>query len=72
MHVKERFLRKFKKIMSRGFGATLILQNNNNNNNNNNNSNNNNNNNSNNNDNNNNNNFSDQFLKISYNSLKMC
>ena len=27
MHIKEHFLRKFKKIMSRGFCATLILQN---------------------------------------------
>ena len=27
LHVKEHFLRKFKKILSRGFGATLILQN---------------------------------------------
>ena len=27
LHIKEHFLRKFKKILSRGFGATLILQN---------------------------------------------
>ena len=27
LHIKEQFLRKFKKILSRGFGATLILQN---------------------------------------------
>ena len=26
LHIKEHFLRKFKKILSRGFGATLILQ----------------------------------------------
>ena len=27
LHIKEHFFRKFKKIMSRSFGATLILQN---------------------------------------------
>ena len=27
LHIKEHFLRKFKKILLRGFGATLILQN---------------------------------------------
>ena len=27
LHIKEHFLRKFKKILSRGFYATLILQN---------------------------------------------
>ena len=27
LHIKEHFLRKFKKILSRGFGSTLILQN---------------------------------------------
>ena len=27
LHIKEHFLRKFKTILSRGFGATLILQN---------------------------------------------
>ena len=27
LHIKEHFLRKFKKILSRGFCATLILQN---------------------------------------------
>ena len=27
LHIKEHFLRKFKKILSRGLGATLILQN---------------------------------------------
>ena len=27
LHIKDQFLRKFKKILSTGFGATLILQN---------------------------------------------
>ena len=27
LHIKEHFLRKFKKILSSGFGSTLILQN---------------------------------------------